>query len=50
MFDYTLRPFRLLYSRRFAHLCFGLGGGPITPLGPAIVRMDRKDLNSNKEN
>ena len=29
--------------------CFGLGRGPITPPGPAVVRMDRKDLNSNKK-
>ena len=28
--------------------CFGLGRGPITPPGPAMVRTDRKDLNSNK--
>ena len=27
---------------------FGLGRGPITPPGPAMVRTDRKDLNSNK--
>ena len=27
---------------------FGLGKGPITPPGPAIVRMDRKYLNSKK--
>ena len=25
---------------------FGLGRGPITPLGPAMVVIDRKDLNS----
>ena len=29
---------------------FGLGRGPITPPGPAMVRTDRKDLNSNKTN
>ena len=29
---------------------FGLGRGPITPLGPTMVRTDRKDLNSNKPN
>ena len=28
--------------------CFGLGRGPITPPGPAMVRMGRRDLNSNK--
>ena len=28
---------------------FGLGRGPITPPGPTMVRMDRKDLNSNKK-
>ena len=27
---------------------FGLGRGPITPPDPAIVRTDRKDLDSNK--
>ena len=27
---------------------FGLGRGPTTPPDPAMVRMDRKDLNSNK--
>ena len=27
---------------------FGLGRGPITPPNPAMVRTDRKDLNSNK--
>ena len=32
----------------FDRLCFGLGRGPITSPGPAIVLMDRKDLNSNK--
>ena len=26
-------------------LLFGFGRGPITPAGPAMVRMDRKDLN-----
>ena len=33
MFVYTKspRPFWLLYSRRFAHLCFGLGGGSNYP-------------------
>ena len=30
--------------------CFGSGRGPITPHGPAMVRTDRKDLNSKKEN
>ena len=30
----------------FAHLCFGLGRGPITPPDPAMVLMDRRDLNS----
>ena len=29
---------------------FGLGRGPITPPNPAMVRMDRKDLNLNKTN
>ena len=29
-------------------LYFGLGRGPITSPGPAMVPMDRKDLNSNK--
>ena len=28
--------------------CFGLGRGPIAPPGSAMVRTDRKDLNSNK--
>ena len=41
-------PFWLLCSRWFAHLCFDLGRGPITPPGPAMVRTDRNDLNSNK--
>ena len=27
---------------------FGIWRGPVTPPGPAVVRMDRKDLNSNK--
>ena len=27
---------------------FGLGRGPITPPGPAMLRANRKDLNSNK--
>ena len=27
---------------------FGLGRGPITPPDPAMVRTDRKDLDSNK--
>ena len=40
--------FWLLCSRWFAHLCFGLGRGPITSPGPAMVRTDRKDLNSNR--
>ena len=42
------RPIWLLFSRWFAHLCFGLGRGPMTPPDPATVLMDRKDLNSNK--
>ena len=29
----------------FAHLCLGLGRSPITLPGPAMVLMDRKDLN-----
>ena len=47
--QYT-RPVWLLFSRWFAHLHFGLGRGPITPSGPATVRMGRKDLNSTKPN
>ena len=45
------------YSAFFATLLlvvrppsFGLGRGPFTPPGSAMVRMDRKDLNSNKTN
>ena len=33
----------------FAHVCFGLGRGPITPPGPAMIITDRKDLNSTKK-
>ena len=36
------------FFRWFAHLCFGLGRGQISPLGPAklaIAPVDRKDLN-----
>ena len=29
---------------------FGLGSGPITSPGPAMVRTNLKDLNSNKTN
>ena len=32
----------------FAYLYFGLRRGPITPPGPAVVLMDRKDLNLKK--
>ena len=32
-----------------AHLCFGLGRGPITPSGPAMALTDRKDLNLTKK-
>ena len=28
--------------------CFGLGRVPITPPGPAMIRMGRSDQNSNK--
>ena len=35
------RPFWLLFPRWFAHLF-----GPITTPGPAMVRTDRRDLNS----
>ena len=38
------------FHQWFAHLCFGLGRGPITPPGPAMALMDRKGLNSNKTN
>ena len=43
-----IRPFWLVFTGGSPTL-FGLGRGPITPLGPAMVRMDRKDLNSNKQ-
>ena len=33
------------FSRWFAHLCFGLGRGPITPPGPAMALTDQNDLN-----
>ena len=36
------------FSWWFVHLGFGLGRGPITPPGPAMVLMDRKELNSKK--
>ena len=42
------RPVCILFSRWFAHLCSGLGRGPDTPPGPAMVLMDRKDLNTAK--
>ena len=32
----------------FDHLCFGLGRGSIIPPGPAMVLMDRMDLNLKK--
>ena len=34
------------FCRWFAHMWSGLGRGPIIPPGPAMVFMDRKDLNS----
>ena len=37
------------FFRWFTHLRFGLGRGPITPPGPAVVSMDRKDLNKIKK-
>ena len=36
------------FSGWFAHLCFGLGRGPIIPPGPEMVVIDRKDLNKKK--
>ena len=33
----------------FAHLCSGLGRDPITLPSPAMVLMDRRDLNSKKK-
>ena len=46
--SYLIRPFWLLCYRWFAHLHFVLGRGAITPPGPAMIRMDRKDLNLKK--
>ena len=48
LFVLISRPIWLLFHRWFAHLCFGLGRGPTTPPGPAMVLMDRKDVNLNK--
>ena len=33
----------------FAHLCFGLGRGSITPPGPAMVLMNRRGLNPKRK-
>ena len=33
------------FSGWFAHLCFAIGRGPITPSGPEMVVIDRKYLN-----
>ena len=44
----NIRPSWLLCYQWFGHLPFGLGRGPITPPGPAMVRTDLEDLNSNK--
>ena len=46
----TFSAYWATFLRWFAHPCFGLGSGPITPLGPAMVLMDRRDLNSKPKN
>ena len=40
----------VFFSWCFAHICFDFGRGPITSPGPAMVLMDRKDLNSKNNN
>ena len=45
LIPYT-RPILATFLWWFAHLYFGPGRGPITPPGPAMVRLDQKDLNS----
>ena len=42
-----IRRFWLVFHRGSPTL-FGLGRGPVTPPDPAMIRMDRKDLNSNR--
>ena len=37
------------FPRCFAHLCFGLGRGPITTPRPAMALTDRKHLNLTKQ-
>ena len=38
------------FHQWFAHPCFGLGRGPITHPGPAMILMDRRNLNSKNTN
>ena len=43
--DKNIGLFDYFFSGWFAHLCFGLGRGLITPPDPAMALTDRKDLN-----
>ena len=49
-YDYLMlfSAFLVYFSRAVRTPIFGLGRGPITPAGPAMVRTDRKDPNSSK--